>query len=191
MGLFAIPPIVDGPKKYKVLGIIALLIAIALAGADYNAGKRWRDKREAIRKRHKEQVNPVEEGVRPDSDKYRKETNAYLENDELIWPPSDKKGDVTLKGRFKEQVELQKIKDGDWYRYLYKITYDEIEVVNGEWKYQELSFLCKDTWPTEESGIMVKKLPWPFRENECMIFEIDQKNNKNLIIGYKKADIAP
>ena len=66
--------------------------------------------------------DPDEESIHFDSNQYRKETNACLENDELIWPPSDKKGDVTLKGRFKEQVELQKIKDGDWYRYLYKIT---------------------------------------------------------------------
>ena len=135
--------------------------------------------------------NTDEEGGHLDSGRYRKETNAWLENDELIWPPSDKKGDVRLKGRFKEQVELQKIKDGDWYRYLYKITYDDIEVVHGEWKHRELSFLCKDIWPTEESGIMLKKLPWPFRENKYMVFEINHKNNKNLIIGYKKADIAP
>jgi len=135
--------------------------------------------------------NPDEESIHVNSDQYRKETNACLENDDLIWPASNKKGDVTLKGRFKEQVELQKIKDGDWYRYLYKITYDDIEVMHGEWKDRKLSFLCKDTWSTEDSGIKLKKLPWPFRENEYMVFEINHKNNKNLIIGYKKADIAP
>jgi hypothetical protein len=124
--------------------------------------------------------------TRSDINRHREETNACLKNDDLIWPPSKERGDTTLKARFKEQVELQKIKDGDWYRYLYKITYDNIEVINGQWKHPELTFLCKDTWPTEESGIKVKKLPWPFRENEYMIFEINHENDKNLILGYRK-----
>jgi phosphotransferase system glucose/maltose/N-acetylglucosamine-specific IIC component len=50
MGFFAIPPIVAGPKRYKILGIIAFLIAIVLAATDYHAGKRIHDRREEIRK---------------------------------------------------------------------------------------------------------------------------------------------
>jgi len=39
MGLFAIPPIIAGPKWYRIIGIIALVIAIMLATFDYNLGK--------------------------------------------------------------------------------------------------------------------------------------------------------
>ena len=73
----------------------------------------------------------------------------------------------------KEQIELEKIKDGNWYKLLYKITYHDIKVLNGEWEHKELIFLCKDSWPTEESGIVLGKAVWPFRDNIRMVFEID------------------
>ena len=113
-------------------------------------------------------------------------TNTYLENDELIWPPNEQEGEIRIKAKFKEQIEIQKRKEGDWYHYQYKIVYNNIEVLKGKWGDSEISFLCKDTWPTEESGIMVKKLAWPFRENECLIFEIKEKDDRYLIIGYYK-----
>jgi hypothetical protein len=43
MGVLAIPPIAAGPKWHRILGTIALLIAIALAVSDYNAGKHRRE----------------------------------------------------------------------------------------------------------------------------------------------------
>jgi hypothetical protein len=39
MGLFAIPPIIVGPKWYRIIGIIALVVAIIFAALDYNLGK--------------------------------------------------------------------------------------------------------------------------------------------------------
>ncbi|MGD0597249.1 MAG: hypothetical protein ABSA64_06965 [Sedimentisphaerales bacterium] len=50
MGIFAIPPIVAGPKRYRVLGIIALLIAIAAAVTDYHAGKHAQPRIDEFRK---------------------------------------------------------------------------------------------------------------------------------------------
>lgn len=44
MGVFAIPPIIAGSKLYKVFGLIALLIAIALSIQDYQAGKKFRQR---------------------------------------------------------------------------------------------------------------------------------------------------
>ena len=93
-------------------------------------------------------------------------------------------GEIVLKAKFKEQIELEKRRDGDWYNYLYRITYDSIEILKGKWEYPRISFLCKDTSPTEESGIKCKKLAWPFRENESLIFKINKDGGKNLIIGY-------
>lgn len=114
------------------------------------------------------------------------EINAVLKDSTVIWPPNEEHGNITVKGLFKEQLEIEKIKEGDWYRYLYKVTYDSLEVISGTWEDPEISFLCKDSWPTEESGIMMKKLAWPFREKEYKIFEISKVESKNLITGYRK-----
>ena len=54
MGIFAIPPIVAGPKKYRVPGIIALLIALFAAAFDHHAGKRTQYKIDEIRKQYEE-----------------------------------------------------------------------------------------------------------------------------------------
>ena len=39
MGLFALPPIIAGPKLYRILGIIALIVSISLCFVDYQLGK--------------------------------------------------------------------------------------------------------------------------------------------------------
>jgi hypothetical protein len=54
-GIFAIPPIIIGSKRYLILGVIALIIAVTLAISDYNAGKRDRQKLEARFKQHKKE----------------------------------------------------------------------------------------------------------------------------------------
>jgi hypothetical protein len=40
MGLSSLPALVAGPRKYRVLGIVALLAAMAMAGMDYYMGRR-------------------------------------------------------------------------------------------------------------------------------------------------------
>jgi len=39
MGAFSIPPLIVGPRKYRILGIIAFVLTIVLITADYIAGK--------------------------------------------------------------------------------------------------------------------------------------------------------
>jgi len=61
MGIFAIPPIVTGPKLYyRVLGIIALMIAVAAAGFDYHAGKLHRAARDEILKQREQDSTAVD-----------------------------------------------------------------------------------------------------------------------------------
>ncbi len=40
MGLLAVPALLAGPRKYRVLGVIALLAAMIMAGMDYYMGKK-------------------------------------------------------------------------------------------------------------------------------------------------------
>jgi len=64
IGIFAIPPIIVGSKRYQVLGIIALLLAIAAAVTDYHAGKITQNRFDEIRKKHEEKVStPHTSGV--------------------------------------------------------------------------------------------------------------------------------
>lgn len=58
MGIFAILPIVKGPKRYRIIGIIALLIAVALAANDYHAGKSMQQRFDENRKQHEKDVKP-------------------------------------------------------------------------------------------------------------------------------------
>jgi hypothetical protein len=59
MGIFAIPPIVAGPKRYRIIGILALLIAIAAATADYRAGRRFQHRLDEIQQQHREEAKPA------------------------------------------------------------------------------------------------------------------------------------
>ena len=45
MGIFVFSPIFLRPKFYRILGIIALVLSILFCFVDYQAGKRWRQKR--------------------------------------------------------------------------------------------------------------------------------------------------
>ena len=124
---------------------------------------------------------------------FRKEVNACLLDDNAYLQNEYENSDVTciLEGDLKEQIRLEKIKKGNWYKILYKVTYNDIKVTIGAWENQELSFLVKGSEPTEKSGIVLDIPPWPFRDNIRMVFEIDQTQGKNLIVKFYPANIEP
>jgi hypothetical protein len=98
--------------------------------------------------------------------------NTFLTQDVPVWSGSANQGNIILQARFKEQLEIKEIVKGNWCHYLYKITYDHIRILEGSWNEEEISFFCRDAWPTRESGIMLKRPAWPFRENEDLVFEL-------------------
>lgn len=49
MIIFAIPPVVAGPKKYRIIGVIALVLAVVATVGDYQAGKRFRARLDGVR----------------------------------------------------------------------------------------------------------------------------------------------
>ena len=49
MGAFAMPPIIFGPRRYRILGSIALAVAVVGTVADYKNGKRFRARMEHTR----------------------------------------------------------------------------------------------------------------------------------------------
>jgi hypothetical protein len=128
---------------------------------------------------------------------FRKEFNACLENDQFRDLANSKyvneniEATCILEANKKDQIQLEKIRKGDWYNILYKITYNNIKVTKGNWEYNELTFLSKDSWPTEESGIVLRKPAWPFRDNVRMVFEIAQTPERNLIVRYYPVNLKP
>jgi membrane protein implicated in regulation of membrane protease activity len=56
MAFLAVPPIVAGPKRYRIIGIVALIIAIAAAVSDYRAGKNMQERMEQILRRYGKQA---------------------------------------------------------------------------------------------------------------------------------------
>lgn len=55
MGAFAIPAIIAGPKKYRILGLIALILAVAFTAINYRSGKRLKARMEGLRIKAAEQ----------------------------------------------------------------------------------------------------------------------------------------
>ena len=57
MGVFAIPPIIIGTKHYRILGIIALIVAVTAALIDYQAGKQSLNDLKEVLNKNKEQAS--------------------------------------------------------------------------------------------------------------------------------------
>ncbi len=110
--------------------------------------------------------------------------NAFLTQDVPLYSAKPNQGTNILQASFKEQQEIRKIIKGNWYHCLYKITYDHIRNLEGSWNEEEISFFCRDVWPTKESGIMLKKAAWPFRSNEDLIFELAPKDKLFEIVSH-------
>jgi hypothetical protein len=51
MAIFAVVPVLVGPKRYRIFGAIALLLSLVLISGDIAAGKHHRQKMEQIRVR--------------------------------------------------------------------------------------------------------------------------------------------
>jgi hypothetical protein len=64
MGLFAVPAIVVGSKRYRIIGTIALVIAIGLTATDYHIRRaRERMREEEWKQYQKESVEPSVKGT--------------------------------------------------------------------------------------------------------------------------------
>ena len=90
-------------------------------------------------------------------------TNARLPQDELIFPQPETKGEVKVTAKFKSDRIVSEIAQGNWVRSEHVLTYEVTHAAAG-FPHKELIFVCRDTNPDPESGIMIKKAAWPFAE---------------------------
>ncbi len=88
-------------------------------------------------------------------------TNAALPGDAIIFPRPETGGEMEITAIWKSEKVLATVRQGNWITTEYLVTYEPAggdKVLGGE----NLTFLCKDRKPAPESGIRVKKVPWPF-----------------------------
>jgi len=119
-------------------------------------------------------------------------TNAALPENKLIWPlPKLDVADlITVEARFAGQKEICAFVQGNWITTMYLVKY---AVSDGEkFPGKEISFVAQDVSPARESGIMVKKLPWPFHEG-TLTFYLEKDRESKIseffrILSYSKKD---
>ena len=74
---------------------------------------------------------------------------------------------------------------GNW-EYTWMVVRFDVEAVErGTWPDATLSFICWDSWPTPESGIMVDKLPWPYCKDARFAFDLDTSQKPPLVVKQK------
>ena len=99
-------------------------------------------------------------------------TNARVPDDKIIFPPPEAAPDLKVTATFKSDTVISEVIQGNWVRTEHLVTY---EVTNPEagFPHKELTFVCRDSNPTPESGIQVRKVPWPFQEGS-MTFSLSR-----------------
>lgn len=90
-------------------------------------------------------------------------TNARLADDKIIFPQPKEAPDLKVTATFKSDTVVSEVVQGNWIRTEHLVTY-EITKPEAGFPHKELTFVCRDSTPTPDSGIQVKKVAWPFRE---------------------------
>ena len=105
-------------------------------------------------------------------------TNARLPEDQQIWPMPDlepNKEILDVKAEFVEAKEVLSVSQGNFRQVTYAVRYKLIEKHEAFPK-GELRFIVQDSFPTEASGIRVKRVPFAFRAGK-MTFHL-QKDDR-------------
>lgn len=100
------------------------------------------------------------------------DTTAKLPNDTQLWPiPVITSVDdvITVKAEFIESTQILSVTQGNKATRTYFIRY-KVTGHEGEYPYDELTFIALDGWPAKGSGIVVQKLPPHFEKGEKTFF---------------------
>lgn len=96
-------------------------------------------------------------------------TNSKLPEDSIIHPLPAALASQKVTAVFREDKVLSEVIQGDWIRSEHLLIY-EITSGGDASTGRELRFICRDTNPAPESGIRLKRLPWPFKKDSSMSF---------------------
>jgi hypothetical protein len=115
--------------------------------------------------------------------------NANLDKHAALYGRTGKTGDTVLLTRCRSCEKFGERTHGNWIHTWLVARFDVLAVEQGTWPEAELSFICRDAWPTPESGIMVSKLPWPYRANATLRFWLDTTRQPALVVGQETVAI--
>ncbi|HEY1121645.1 MAG TPA: hypothetical protein VGE67_08600 [Haloferula sp.] len=99
-------------------------------------------------------------------------TNARLPDDRIIFPQPEAAPELKVTATFKSDTVVSKIEQGNWIHTEHLLTYEVTKPTDG-FPHKELTFVCRDSNPTPESGIRLKKVAWPFH-GDSMTFALSR-----------------
>jgi len=104
-------------------------------------------------------------------------------------------GDTVLVGRCVSCDEYATKLKGDWNHHWFVVRVEKLSLEKGQWNKPMdpdapdgstpigLTFVAHDSWPTIESGIMVSKPRWLWREGTVCALTLDTSVTPALIVG--------
>lgn len=101
----------------------------------------------------------------------------YSERREL-----SEQADVGILAYCQQVKQYAKTARGDWTYHWFQVSWDVIRTTQGTWEHQDLVFVCYDSRPTPESGILLKKGPFPYRQGMVYHFWIDATRTPPLLV---------
>jgi hypothetical protein len=72
---------------------------------------------------------------------------------------------------------------GNWEYTWAVVRFDVLSVEHGSWPDATLAFVCWESWPTPESGIMINRPPSPYRKDATLVFDLDTMQNPARVVG--------
>ncbi len=177
---------------FAVLALAALIVptTIALTQKPQKFEDRSQEAEEKTAAGHSERSEEADKLIPPQA------VNADLPDKTPIYfdkKPQDN-ADIGLLARIEEVRQYATEVNGDWENHWYFIRCSILQNTLGKYKDKELVFICYDAWPTPESGIKLKKVPFPYLTGRIFHFWLQVKSNLPLpqIVGQEqRSPIAP
>jgi hypothetical protein len=124
-----------------------------------------------------------------------KAVNAAIDPNDFMWQGPDRMvgGDTVVIARCRGADEYAVTSARkNWLNHWYLVTMDVLAVDRGTWTDKEVNLVYLDVWPTPESGIMVKKPPFPFGPG--YVFALALKTSEKpatLVASERRSYVAP
>ena len=121
------------------------------------------------------------------------EVHAALAEHRPLWKQGELRGDTVVVARVESDRSYAERPDRDpnWVQHWHCITCRVLTVERGQWPATQLRFICVDFWPTAESGILLDKLPWPYRLGYVYAFSLDTRVEPARIIAQRRRSLPP
>ena len=104
--------------------------------------------------------------------------------------PFEEAGAVVV-ARCIEVHQYATVRRGNWDFLWYLVACDVIRVERGRWPHPRVVFCCYDTWPTPESGIKVKKAPFPYVGGRVVALALAPDTEPPRVLGQQQRSRLP